>query len=98
MTDISKVLNCNLKLVKRPEASIQYLVRTVNLEGNLNLNTYLEKFPLFSSKYLDFLCFSPSTPVSQESGPEGKVLKLSVVDPGREKIKIRNMEKILNSF
>ena len=54
MTKISILLECNVKTVTRTKHA-QYWVRTVNLKGNLALRTYLNKYPLFSGKYLDFL-------------------------------------------
>lgn len=32
----------------------QYRIRTTSLKGNLSLESYLNNFPLFSSKYLDY--------------------------------------------
>lgn len=54
MFNISKFLECNLKITKKGKYP-QYSARTVNLKGNLAVQTYLNQYPLFSSKYLDFL-------------------------------------------
>ena len=32
----------------------EYRVRTTSLKGNLGLESYLERFPLFGSKHLDY--------------------------------------------
>lgn len=49
---LSEFLNSNLKEIKNKK---QYRVRTTSLKGNLILIEYLQKYPLFSSKYLDYL-------------------------------------------
>jgi hypothetical protein len=54
MTKISQFLNCNLKTTTKYK-HLQYSARTANLEGNLAVKKYLNKYPLFSGKYLDFL-------------------------------------------
>jgi hypothetical protein len=38
---------------KYPEY-LEYRVRTSSLNSNLILNDYIEKYPLFSSKYLNY--------------------------------------------
>jgi hypothetical protein len=52
MTNISHFLFANLKI--RSKYS-QYWIRTSNVEGNLVLIKYLETYPLFNSKHLDFI-------------------------------------------
>ncbi len=54
MTKISQFLLCNLKTTTRFNLP-QYSARTANLEGNLVVKEYLNKYPLFSGKYLDYL-------------------------------------------
>ena len=49
---LSEFLNSNIKKIKNKK---QYRVRTTSLKGNLILIEYLQKYPLFSSKYLDYL-------------------------------------------
>jgi len=55
MTQISKFLNCNLKTVAQAKQHLRYSARTGNLQGNLAVKDYLNKYPLFSGKYLDYL-------------------------------------------
>ena len=57
MTQISKFLLCNLKTVVRAKQHAQYSARTANLQGNLAVKDYLNKYPLFTSKYLDYLAW-----------------------------------------
>ena len=54
MSSISSFFESNLKTTKQNKHP-QYLARTVNLKGNMAVRTYLMEYPLFSSKYLDFL-------------------------------------------
>jgi hypothetical protein len=51
---IAKFLISTVKSVKINIPKPEYRVRTTNLKANLNLKNYLENFPLFSSKYLDY--------------------------------------------
>lgn len=51
---IADYLSTTVKLIRNNKPKPEYSVRTVNLTGNLNLKFYLEKNPLFSSKYLDY--------------------------------------------
>ena len=44
-----------MKSVKTNKPSAEYKVKTTNLTGNINLENYLNSYPLFSSKYLDYL-------------------------------------------
>lgn len=54
MSKIASFLDCNLKTTQQ-NTNPQYSARTVNLKGNLNVQPYLKKYPLFSSKFLDFM-------------------------------------------
>lgn len=59
LTSIAKFLNINLKNTKEPKntpsaSAAQYRLRTTNLESNLTLVNYLNEFPLFGSKFLDY--------------------------------------------
>jgi len=54
MSNISSFVESNLKTTKQNKHP-QYLARTLNLKGNLAVRTYLTRYPLFSSKYLDYL-------------------------------------------
>lgn len=54
MHKISSFLSTNLKF--RTKAN-QYWIRTNSLESNLKLIEYLTKYPLFSSKYMDYIAW-----------------------------------------
>jgi hypothetical protein len=49
------MLNTEVKRIRVNKPSPEYRVRTVNLKGNIMIINYLLNYPLFSSKYLDFL-------------------------------------------
>lgn len=51
---VAKFLHTSVKSVKINKPSPEYKVRTTNLTGNINLENYLNSYPLFSSKYLDY--------------------------------------------
>ena len=51
---IAKFLNTSIKEIRVTRPKPEYRVRTVNLKGNLILVEYLERFPLFSSKFLNY--------------------------------------------
>jgi hypothetical protein len=55
MVIIAEFLLSSVKETKSKTKSPKFRVRTVNLTANLILIDYLNKFPLFSSKHLDFL-------------------------------------------
>ena len=52
---ISTLLQCNVLQTKNDTKNPKFRIRTTSLAGNLSLIHYLDKFPLKSSKYLDFL-------------------------------------------
>jgi len=51
---IADFLNTRVKEIRMTKIKPEYRVRTVNLKGNLILIDYLNIFPLFSSKYLNY--------------------------------------------
>ena len=51
---IADFLNTTVKEIRLTNIKPEYRVRTVNLKGNLILIDYLNVFPLFSSKYLNY--------------------------------------------
>ena len=51
---IASFLNSEVKKVRMNTPNPQYRIRTLNLNNNILLISYLEAFPLFSSKYLDY--------------------------------------------
>ncbi len=55
LTDISNFLNCNLLTRKQKSTGNEYYILTASSKLSLDLIVnYLEKYPLFSSKYLDY--------------------------------------------
>nr|YP_010170383.1 LAGLIDADG homing endonuclease [Phanerochaete carnosa]QRZ60364.1 LAGLIDADG homing endonuclease [Phanerochaete carnosa] len=52
--EISEYLKTPLKTFKQNTSNPQYRLRTSNLESNFILTDYLNKYPLFGSKFLDF--------------------------------------------
>lgn len=55
MQKIAEFLHITVKLNARKNRNKEYLIRTTNKKSNDILVNYLTKFPLFSSKYLDYL-------------------------------------------
>lgn len=81
LESIAKFLNTSLKNIRENTTNPQYRLRTTNLESNLILINYLNKYPLFGSKYLDYndwkeilSLFNPRFKYSQEN--IDKVFKL----------------------
>lgn len=54
MSDIATFLGSSFKEVEVRSKFAQYRIRTVTLASNIKLENYLDKFPLFSSKYLNY--------------------------------------------
>ena len=54
LTGIANFLNTSLKNIRENTPNPQYRLRTTNLQGNLILINYLNKYPLFGTKFLDF--------------------------------------------
>lgn len=55
LNHIAVYLHTTVKPIRLDRRYPEYRVRTVNLNGNEILKNYLSKFPLFTSKYLDYL-------------------------------------------
>ena len=54
MSSIAKFLNTSLKNIRENTSNPQFRLRTTNLESNLKLINYLNKYPLFGTKFLDY--------------------------------------------
>ena len=54
LLNMAKFLNVELKEIRVNRPNPQYRLRTTNLKSNLILVNYLNKYPLFGSKYLDY--------------------------------------------
>lgn len=54
LANIAEFLITSLKKIRENTTHPQYRLRTMNLESNLILINYLNKYPLFGSKFLDY--------------------------------------------
>jgi hypothetical protein len=53
---IGEFLLAKIKITKsKYSIKAKFRIRTTSLEGNIILKNYLNNYPLFSSKYLDYL-------------------------------------------
>jgi hypothetical protein len=55
MQDIAIFLDSSINEIRTSSKHPQYRVRTISLASNIKLESYLNKYPLFSSKYLNSL-------------------------------------------
>ena len=83
LANIAKFLKVYLKNTRENTPHPQYRLRTMSLENNLILENYLNEYPLFGSKFLDYKnwkeilnLFNPKFKYSQEN--IDKVLKLKI--------------------
>jgi len=54
LVEIAKILFTSVKSIRMDQSHPQYRIRTTNLNGNIALENYLNKYPLFGTKYLDY--------------------------------------------
>ena len=54
LANIAEFLNVSLKTIRENTSNPQYRLRTMSLETNLRLVNYLNEYPLFGSKFLDY--------------------------------------------
>ena len=54
LENIAHFLLSSVKCVRMIKTKLEYRLRTTSLKGNLVLENYLETFPLFGSKHLDY--------------------------------------------
>ena len=54
MNNLAEFLFTSVKAIREDKPKPEYKVRTTSLKGNLVLENYLNLFPLFGSKYLDY--------------------------------------------
>ena len=54
LEDIASNLLTSVKSFRMETSNPQYRIRTTNLNGNILLENYLNSFPLFGTKYLDY--------------------------------------------
>jgi LAGLIDADG endonuclease len=50
---IADYLNTEVKETRLNRSTPEFRVRTTNLQGNIQIKNYLNKYPLFGTKYLD---------------------------------------------
>jgi hypothetical protein len=56
LTNIAEFFNCNLLIRKQKSTGKEYYILTASSKVSLDrIIKYLEVYPLFSSKYLDYL-------------------------------------------
>jgi hypothetical protein len=55
LKDIAEFLEVSLKKIREKTPHPQYRLRTVSLKTNLILENYLKEYPLFGTKYLDYM-------------------------------------------
>jgi len=55
MADIATFLDSSVKEIRTSSNHPQFRIRTISLDSNIKLESYLNKYPLFSSKYLNYL-------------------------------------------
>ena len=82
LTDIAKFLNVEIKNTRENTPHPQYRLRTMSLKTNLILVNYLNEYPLFGSKFLDYNnwkeilnLFNPKFKYSQENIDKVLLLK-----------------------
>lgn len=81
MEKIGEGLNIKIKLIERGlnKNSWEYNIRTTNIKSNRILVNYLNKYPLFSSKYLDYkdwcLVYKLYTPRLSHTPENIKIIK-----------------------
>lgn len=63
MQDIANLLHTKVEYSIRKDKGETYLVRTNSYLSNSKIIEYLDKFPLFSSKYLDYLNYKQIVPL-----------------------------------
>lgn len=54
LEEIAKLLVTNVKAIRLNKPNPEYRLRTTNLKANIILENYLERYPLYGSKYLDY--------------------------------------------
>lgn len=54
LENIAHNIHSTVKTIRQTRPKPEYRVRTVNVKGNLVCKQYLEKYPFFGTKYLDF--------------------------------------------
>jgi hypothetical protein len=54
LENIASQLLTSVKSIRMETSNPQYRIRTTSLNGNILLENYLNSFPLFGSKYLDY--------------------------------------------
>ena len=87
LANIAKFLNVSLKNIRENTSHPQYRLRTMSLETNLILEKYLNEYPLFGSKFLDYnnwkeilSLFNPKFKYSQENIDKVLYLKSEMND------------------
>ena len=80
LSTLSQLQLTTIKITKSNTKNPKYRVRTVSLTGNIHLINYLDIFPLYSSKYLDYLTWKEGIFIIKN--------KEHKLDKGKDKIKL----------
>jgi len=80
---LANFLGVNLKVISKQYClgKNQYRVKTNSLDSNLILSSYLQKYPLFSSKYLNYQDFVEASTLiknKEHKGSQGKEIIYSI--------------------
>ena len=67
MENIAEFLESSVKVVRTDRKNPEYKIRTVNQKGHFVLCSYLNQYPLFSSKYSNFKDWSRAFQVFKNS-------------------------------
>lgn len=101
MGKIGSLLQCNVKLTKHDTKHPKFRVRTTSIKGNEVLLNYLCRFPLYTSKYLNynnwkegFLLFKDG----QHLTPQGLNKIKGIKENMNDKRKEYNWDHLLNFF
>ena len=55
MNNLADFLLTSVKSIREDKPKPEFKLKTTSLKGNLVLENYLNTFPLFGSKYLDYI-------------------------------------------
>ena len=87
LENIANLLNSSVKNIRENTLNPQYRLRTTNLKSNKILVNYLNEYPLFGSKYLDYnnwkeilTLFNPKFNYSKEYIDKVLILKSEMND------------------
>ena len=89
LENIAEFLFTVVKPIRLNNSKPEYRIRTTNLKGNLNIESYLKIYPLFGSKHLDFKSWTEVLNLFKSS-------RLGTVDPGLNIEKVTRIKSNMN--